>query len=250
MTELLATKLYIPRRRSNLVSRPRLTERLNAGLDRKLTLIATPAGFGKTTLLSEWIPQSPHCVTWFSLDQDDNDPTRFWAYMIASLQKIHPALGLGALTLLQSTQAPPINSILTSLINDITAFPDSFSAVLDDYQVIEFQPIHEALTFLIDHLPANMHLVITTRADPPYRWRPSPRPADRTATTALTADDCRISPSGDGLDLSARSCQPGTPRADRRTANAASMHVNIPGSSGFQASTGTSWGIWLTKRQP
>ncbi len=167
VAELLATKLFIPRSRKNLVSRPRLVDRLNAGLDRKLTLIAAPAGFGKTTLLSEWIPQSPRCVTWLSLDEADNDSTRFWTYFISSLQGLRPDFGKGALALLQSPQAPPINSTLTTLINEITAFPDSFALVLDDYHVIEAQQIHEALVFLIDHLPANMHLVITTRVDPP-----------------------------------------------------------------------------------
>ena len=167
MIELLRTKLFIPRPRKNLVSRPRLVEGLNAGLDKKLTLIAAPAGFGKTTLLSEWIPQSPRCVTWFSLDEADNDSTRFWTYFISSLQGLRSDLGDGALTLLQSPQAPPITSSLTALINDITAFPDAFAMVLDDYHAIESQPIHEALTYLIAHLPERMHLVITTRVDPP-----------------------------------------------------------------------------------
>jgi LuxR family maltose regulon positive regulatory protein len=167
MSELLATKLYIPRPRSNLVSRPRLTGRLNAGLGGKLTLIAAPAGFGKTSLLSEWIPQSPHCVTWLSLDEGDNDPTRFWAYLIASLQQIHPDIAASALALLQSPQPPPINAIITSLINDVEAFPDAFCTVLDDYHFIDFQPIHDALNYLIDHLPGNFHLVMTTRVDPP-----------------------------------------------------------------------------------
>jgi len=167
MFELLGTKLFIPQPRKNLVSRPRLVERLNAGLDRKLTLIAAPAGFGKTTLLSEWIPQSSRCVTWLSLDEADNDSTRFWTYFISSLQGLRPEFGKGALAVLQSPQASPINSTLTTLINEITAFPDSFALVLDDYHVIEAQQIHETLVFLIDHLPANMHLVITTRVDPP-----------------------------------------------------------------------------------
>jgi LuxR family maltose regulon positive regulatory protein len=167
MVEILSTKLFIPRPRPGLVPRQPLTDRLNAGLKRKLTLIAAPAGFGKTSLLSEWIPQSPRCVTWLSLDEDDNDPTRFWTYVIASTQQIHPDLGDRALALLQSSQAPPITSIITSLINDISAFPDDVSTVLDDYHVISSQPIHEALTYLIDHLPVNFHLVITTRADPP-----------------------------------------------------------------------------------
>ena len=167
MIELLSTKLFIPRLRKNLVSRPRLVERLNIGLDRRLTVIAAPAGFGKTTLLSEWIPQSPRCVTWLSLDEADNDSTRFWTYFISSLQGLRPDFGKGALTLLRSPQAPPISSTLITLINEITAFPDSFALVLDDYHVIEEQHIHDGLIFLLDHLPVNMHLVITTRVDPP-----------------------------------------------------------------------------------
>jgi LuxR family maltose regulon positive regulatory protein len=166
MVELLRTKLFIPRRRAHLVPRPRLVERLNARLDKKLTLISAPAGFGKTTLLSEWIPKCPRSVTWLFLDKGDNDPAQFWTYFIASLQGLHPDLGSSAFVLIQSPQAPPINSILTELINDVTAFSDPFASVLDDYHFIDSQPIHEALSFLIDHLPANMHLVITTREDP------------------------------------------------------------------------------------
>ena len=142
MVELLKTKLFIPRPRKNLVSRSRLIEHLNTGLDRKLTLIAAPAGFGKTTLLSEWIPQSPRCVTWVSLDSGDNDPTKFWTYFISSLQQLQSRLGINPLTLLQSPQAPPIISILTALINDIMAFQDAFVIVLDDYNVIDSQNIH------------------------------------------------------------------------------------------------------------
>jgi LuxR family maltose regulon positive regulatory protein len=142
---------------------------LNGGLEKNLTLIAAPAGFGKTTLLSEWIPQSPRCVTWLSLDVEDNDPTRFWAYFIASLQSLSPQLGENALVLLHSPQAPAITSILTILINDLTIFQDAFAIVLDDYHVIEATLIHETLSFLIEHQPANMHLVMTTRIDPPIQ---------------------------------------------------------------------------------
>ncbi len=166
MVELLRTKLYIPHPRKDLVFRPRLVDRLTQGLDKKLTLIAAPAGFGKTTLLSEWIPKSPRRVTWLFLDEGDNDPTQFWAYFIASLQELHPDLGANALALIQSPQAPPIKSILAELINDLIVFSDRFASVLDDYHFIDSQPIHEALSFLIDHLPANVHLVITTREDP------------------------------------------------------------------------------------
>lgn len=166
MTELLSTKLYIPRPRSNLVSRPRLTDRLNAGLDKNLTLIAAPAGFGKTTLLSEWIPQSPRCVTWLSLDDSDNDPARFWLYFIAALQMLNHEIGMGAQSLLQSPQPAGIETVLTILINEIAAFPDSFAHVFDDYHLIENPEIDDALAFLIDHQPPNMHLVLNTRADP------------------------------------------------------------------------------------
>ena len=189
MIELLSTKLFIPRPRTNLVSRPRLVGRLNAGLDKKLTLIAAPAGFGKTTLLSEWIPQSPRCVIWYSLDEADNDSARFWTYFIASIQQLRSDLGEGALALLQSLQAPPITIMLTTLINDITAFPDAFAIVLDDYHLIDSQPIHEALTYLLAHLPANMQLVITTRVDPPL---PVARMRARDQLTELRANDLRF----------------------------------------------------------
>ena len=189
MIELLNTKLFIPRPRKNLVSRTHLVERLNAGLDRKLTLIAAPAGFGKTTLLSEWIPQSPRCVTWFSLDEADNDATRFWTYFIASIQQLRSDLGESSLALLQSLQIPPITSMLTTLINDISAFPDAFAVVMDDYHLINSQAIHDDLTFLISHLPVNMHLVITTRIDPPLSLA---RLRARDKMTEIRANDLRF----------------------------------------------------------
>ena len=165
-TPILATKLYIPSTRPGIVQRPRLIERLNEDLHLKLTIISAPAGFGKTALLTDWIPNSPHCVTWFSLDQGDNDPTQFWAYFISSLQGLRSDLGKVALALLHSPEPPPIESILTSLINDIATFPDRFAAVLDDYHVIDSKAIDRALSFLLMHLPPNMHLVIATREDP------------------------------------------------------------------------------------
>ena len=189
MIELLHTKLFIPRPRKDLVSRPRLIDCLNEGLDKKLTLIAAPAGFGKTTLLSEWIPQSPRCVTWLSLEESDNDPTRFWAYIIASLQTLSPQLGENALSLLQSSTSPAITSILTILINDLTTIRDAFAIVLDDYHVIEANVIHESLTFLTNHLPDNMHLVITSRVDPPLQLS---RLRVRHQLTEIRANDLRF----------------------------------------------------------
>jgi len=165
--ELLATKLYIPRRQPSLVLRPRLTQRLNAGVDGTLTLISAPAGFGKTTLLGGWIPTSERCVAWVSLDEGDNDPAYFWAYFIAALQMLHPTIGELALAQFRSPQPAPIPSVLTSLVNEIDAFPDVFALVLDDYHVIQNQVIHDGLAFLLDHLPIRMHLVISTRTDPP-----------------------------------------------------------------------------------
>lgn len=171
---LLMTKLYIPPVPQELVSRPRLIEHLASGIHRKLTLVSAPAGFGKTTLLSEWIGQKtgPRSHTqppfaWLSLDRDDNDPARFWTYVIASLQTIRPDLGESCLRLLQSPSQVPIDSILTTLINDIATKLETFVLALDDYHLIESQSIHEAMTFLLNHLPPNAHMVIAGRADPP-----------------------------------------------------------------------------------
>ncbi|RPI83617.1 MAG: helix-turn-helix transcriptional regulator, partial [Chloroflexi bacterium] len=190
MDELLSTKLFIPHPRPNLVSRPRLTERLHSGAERKLTLIAAPAGFGKTTLLSEWTQQNPQNIAWISIDKNDKDPNMFWTYFITSLQHIYPQLGDKPLTLLHSSQAPPITSILTALINEISAIPEDITVVIDDYYLIDFQPIHDALSFLIDHLPSNLHLVITTRSDPPL---PLARLRAHHQLVELRAKDLRFS---------------------------------------------------------
>ncbi|HEX6269169.1 MAG TPA: hypothetical protein VFZ43_02950, partial [Anaerolineales bacterium] len=183
----LTTKLFIPPARPNRVPRPRLIEQLNILCP--LTLISAPAGFGKTTLLSDWIPQSQHCITWLSLDEDDNDPIRFWVYVVAALQKLRANLGEDALTLLQSPQPPPITGILSTLINDISSFPEDFSIVLDDYHLIRVRSIHEALTFLLNHLPPQMHVILTTRSDPPLQIA---RLRARNQLTELRAEDLRF----------------------------------------------------------
>src|SRR5215208_929097 len=123
-TPLLATKLYIPPPRPNVVLRSRLTERLNEGLHRKLTLISAPAGFGKTTLASEWVAACQRSVAWLSLDERDNDPVRFLTYLIAALRTIAPTLGEGLLRVLESPQPPPAEAILTALLNEITTIHD------------------------------------------------------------------------------------------------------------------------------
>src|SRR6266436_6339741 len=166
-TPILATKLYIPRLRPNVVSRPRLIERLNEGLHRKLTLISAPAGFGKTTLVSEWVLGCQRPAAWLSLDEGDNDPTRFLTYLVAALQTIAATIGEGVSGVLQSPQPPPTEAILTALLNDMTTIKDHFVLVLDDYHVIAAKPVDMALTYLVEHLPPHMHLVIATREDPP-----------------------------------------------------------------------------------
>jgi LuxR family maltose regulon positive regulatory protein len=174
---LLQTKLHIPPVRPGLVSRPRLIERLNSGLNRKLTLISAPAGFGKTTLVSEWVhrigaQRDAVQVAWLSLDEDESDLVRFLAYLIAALQTIEADMARGVLSALQSpgaasgTTPPAAEAILTSLINDVAALPDPIVLVLDDYHLIESSPVDKALAFLLERLPQQMHLVIATREDP------------------------------------------------------------------------------------
>src|SRR6266568_2634832 len=207
-TPILATKLYIPRLRPNVVSRPRLLERLNEGLHGKLILISAPAGFGKTTLVSQWLAAGPRPTAWLSLDEGENDPTRFLTYLVAALQTIAATLGEGALGVLQSPQPSPTESMLTALLNEITAIPDQFVLVLDDYHVIESKPVDQALTYLVEHQPPQMHLVIATREDPQL---PLARLRARGQLTELRAADLRFTPSeaagflnqGMGLNLSA-----------------------------------------------
>jgi LuxR family maltose regulon positive regulatory protein len=199
---ILATKLYIPSPRPDAVLRPRLIERLNEGLQHTpgVNLISAPAGFGKTTLVSEWIagpwhhPPGQVCkrpMAWLSLDEGDNDPTRFLTYLVAALQTIAANIGAGALAVLQSPQPPPAESILTILVNDITILSDSFILVLDDYHVIDSKSVDQALTFLVDHQPPQMHLVIATREDPPL---PLARLRVRGQLTELRAADLRFTP--------------------------------------------------------
>lgn len=171
---LIATKLYTPPSRSRRVTRAHLIERMNAAVRRPLTLICAPAGYGKTTLMSEWVPQNEHCVTWVSLDEGDNDPARFWRYFFAALQTLDARLVTNARLLLESMQTPPIEAVLSQAINELAALDYRFSHVFDDYHLIENPAIDEGLTFLVEHLPPNMNLVIASRRDPALplaRWR-------------------------------------------------------------------------------
>ena len=197
---ILATKLYIPPPRPGIVPRLRLVERLNEGLAAGRTpgvaLISASAGFGKTTLVSEWIARCGRPAAWLSLDEGDNDPIRFLTNLIAALQTLPlntggPNIGAGAMAVLQSSQPPPTESILTTLLNEISTISDGFILVLDDYHVIDSQPVNQALTFLVEHQPPRMHLVIATREDPPL---PLARLRVRGQLTELRAADLRFTP--------------------------------------------------------
>ncbi len=171
MEQLLTTKLYIPKIRSERVSRPRLMGQLNVGLRGKLTLVTAPAGFGKTTLVAEWVTccaqmDQPLRAAWLSLEEADSDLTRFLTYFIAALQTIAANTGGSVLTLLQSPQPPPAEMALTALLNEIASIPEPFILVLDDYHLIDSKPVDNALAFLLKHQPPQMHLVIISREDP------------------------------------------------------------------------------------
>jgi LuxR family maltose regulon positive regulatory protein len=193
---ILQTKLYIPPIRPELVSRPRLIEQLNAGLPtrgafpRALTLISAPAGFGKTTLLGEWVTQFQDRAAWLSLDREDNDEARFWTYLIAALQTLQADLGQDASQLLQAPQQPAPQTILTMLLNEVAALPQEAILVLDDCHLISGPAIHKGLAFLLEHLPPQMHVAISTRADPPL---PIHRLRARGHLTELRSDDLRFS---------------------------------------------------------
>jgi LuxR family maltose regulon positive regulatory protein len=178
---LVTTKLALPPSRPALVARPRLIDRLAAGLRGKLSLIAAPAGYGKTTLVTDWL-QSVERVhdapalrstfyalrsAWVSLDVGDNDVARFWSYAIAALQTLHADLGADALALFHSPQPPPLTTVLTLLINALAALPAPVALVLDDYHAITAPAIHQSLAFLLEHQPSQLHLVIISRVDPP-----------------------------------------------------------------------------------
>lgn len=203
-TPILATKLYIPPPWPKMVARPRLMERLNGGLKRtpSMTVISAPAGFGKTTLVSEWVASGAQSVAWLSLDDADNDSAQFLSYFIAALQTVAPNLGQEALTLLHASapQPPATAALLTPLLNDIATHQDQIVFVLDDYHVIEAKAIDEALTFVIEHLPPQLHLVITTREDPRL---PLARLRAKGQLTELRAIDLRFTPTEAGDFLNA-----------------------------------------------
>ncbi len=186
---LLKTKLYVPATRLELIPRPHLIDRLNEGLSCRLTLMAAPAGYGKTTLLSAWAAECRCRIAWLSLDDSDNDPARFLIYLVGALQSIEAKLGQDILVSIQSPQPPTIEDGLHLLVNQLDNVTEPFVLVLDDYHWITSAKIHTALTFLLDHQPSQMHLVIATRKDPPL---PLPRLRARGQLTELRQADLRF----------------------------------------------------------
>jgi LuxR family transcriptional regulator, maltose regulon positive regulatory protein len=200
---ILTTKLHFPSYRAGLVSRPHLVDRLHAGLSRRLTLISAPAGYGKTTLISEWIHRIqerseedgttlPECA-WLSLDEEDNDPGRFLTYLIAAMsrsEKHDRSVGIEAFGMAQSPQPESHQAVLTSLINDLARVRDGTVLVIDDYHVIDSQAVDSVLLFLLEHKPCSLHLVVLTRSDPPL---PLARFRAGNDMTELRAADLRFS---------------------------------------------------------
>ena len=192
-SSLIDTKLYAPPRPKGLVSRPHLTDRVQRGAQSKLTLVSAPAGFGKSTLLAEWLgvaPADESGIAWLSLDPGDNEPVAFWTHVIAAIRTVARTVGARSLTLLESPD-PSIEAILAPLLNELNALPDDLVLVLDDYHAIESPEIQVGMAFLLDHLPAQVHLVIATRADPGL---PLARLRARGELIEIRAVDLRFTP--------------------------------------------------------
>jgi LuxR family transcriptional regulator, maltose regulon positive regulatory protein len=190
---LLETKLHVPRWRRSLVARPRLSARLSRGAESALTLVSAPAGFGKTTLLAEWLAVAAaggRTVAWLSLDPRDNDPGLFWTYLVAALKTAAPGAGAGALSLLQPPE-PPGEAGLVTLLNDLDAISNDVVLVLDDYHVIDAREVQDGMAFLLEHLPPQIHLVIGSRTDPAL---PLARLRGRGELVEIRAADLRFTP--------------------------------------------------------
>ena len=195
-TPLLETKLYRPGSRPGLVPRPRLIAQLDRGAASKLTLVSAPAGFGKSRLLAEWLAGTSasageDSAAWLALDSGDNDPVTFWSYLVAALRTVEPGVGANELEFLASPQPPPIQMVLTTLLNDVGATGSDIVLVLDDYHLVDSLEIQNAMAFLLDHLPPRLHLVIASRADPAL---PLARLRARGELVEVRAADLRFTP--------------------------------------------------------
>lgn len=189
--ELLATKLTIPRVRSGYLARSRLLKSLDEAMDRGLILVCTPAGFGKTTLIADWADQARRPVAWFSLEPDDSDPVRFWRYVVAAFEHAGVAVGRRVRSLLEAPRGVSSEDVATALLNELETRPDEVTLVFDDYHVIESRRVHDGMTFLADHLPPQLHVLIASRSDPPL---PVARLRARGQLVELRAGDLRFTP--------------------------------------------------------
>src|SRR6266567_575004 len=164
---LVATKFHVPH--PGFVPRPRLLARLSQGIGSGLTVVCTPAGFGKTTVLGDWARRSRLPAAWLSLDPGDSDPARFWRYVAATLDRVRPGVGAPVVALLRGPQQPPLEAVATAVINELMSLPGEGQVVLvlDDYHLIEAPLVHESVTFLLDRLPPGLRLVLSSRVDPP-----------------------------------------------------------------------------------
>ena len=208
---LLATKLHVPRPQPGFVPRPRLVQALGEGLARGLVVVCAPAGFGKTALLADWAGSGRRPVAWLSLDTADNDPARFWRHVVAALDRACPGIGERAGPLLGTPPPSSFDGLVTALINELAARPDDGEVllVLDDYHLIDAQPVHAALTFLLEHLPAGLRLVLTSRSDPPL---PLARLRARGQLAELRVGELRFTP-GEAAALLREAAGPGLPGA-------------------------------------
>src|SRR6266508_6315455 len=186
---LLSTKFGIPRIQRDLLARSHLVSSLEEATKRELVLVSTPAGFGKTTLLASWARNTERPVAWLSLDGDDNDPVRFWRYIIAAVDRVHKGIGEHTLSLFNALAQPTSNAVVTALVNELAALPDELVLIIDNYHLIESQAVHDSLTFLLDHLSPGMHVVISSRSDPPI---PLARFRARGQLAELRAADLRF----------------------------------------------------------
>ena len=187
--DLLYTKLAPPQLQPDLIARPALIDRLEAGLTRKVTLISAPAGSGKTMLISAWLARQTQPVTWVALDGGDNDPVRFWRYVITACGAFEAGLGRSALAALRAAQMPSLESVLTPFLNELAHLPDQHVLILEDYHVITASEVNASLAFLIDHLPASLHVILLTRSEPNL---PLARLRTRNELSELTAADLRF----------------------------------------------------------
>ncbi len=193
---ILATKLHIPPLCPSTVPRPRLQEHLTAGLNEnhKLTLVSAPAGYGKTTLITDWIHSIEERglrAAWFSLDPADNDLTRFFSYLMGAFQQEYPSIDGGLQSLLDLPKLPPVHPLLDELLNELVVCETSTLLILEDYHLVTNPLIHETLEYFLDHQPAHIHLVLITRQDPPW---PLPRLRARGQMTEIRASDLCFTP--------------------------------------------------------